>query len=48
MFLCVAQQNNPAVLKYVTLQKDFSHPSLVIYFFCNCAYKTKTGTAKLK
>ncbi len=31
--------------QYVTLQKYFSHPSLVIYFFCNPTHKTETGTA---
>jgi hypothetical protein len=29
----------------VTLQKYFSHPSLVIYFFFNLTHKTETGTA---
>jgi len=29
----------------VTLQKYFSHPSLVIHLFFNLAHKTKTGTA---
>jgi hypothetical protein len=31
--------------QYVTLQKYFSHPSLVIYFFSNPTHKTKTGTS---
>jgi hypothetical protein len=29
----------------VTLQKYFSHPSVVIYFFSNLTHKTETGTA---
>jgi hypothetical protein len=29
----------------MTLQKYFSHPSLVIYFFSNPIDKTRTGTA---
>ncbi len=29
----------------MTLQKYFSHPSLVIHFFCNPAKKTETGIA---
>jgi hypothetical protein len=29
----------------VTLQKYFSHPSLVIHLFFNLTHKTKTGTA---
>jgi hypothetical protein len=32
--------------QYVALQKYFSHPSLVIYFFfSNATHKTKTGIA---
>jgi len=31
--------------QYVTLQKYFSHPSLVISFFPTPPHKTKTGTA---
>jgi hypothetical protein len=34
--------------QYVTLQKCFSHPSLVIYFFGNPSCKTETGTANSK
>jgi hypothetical protein len=30
--------------QYVTLQKYFSHPSLVIYFLSNPTHKTKTRT----
>jgi hypothetical protein len=37
--LCVA------VLGNVTLQKYFSHPSLVIYFFATPPQKTELGTA---
>ncbi len=33
------------VLKYMTLQNYFSHPSLVIYFFATPPIKTETGTA---
>ncbi len=29
----------------MTLQKCFSHPSLVIHFFFNLTHKSKTGTA---
>jgi hypothetical protein len=32
-------------VQYVTLQKYFPHPSLVIYFFSNPTHKTKTGTS---
>jgi hypothetical protein len=31
--------------QYVTLDKYFSHPSLVIYFFSVPTHKTKAGTA---
>jgi hypothetical protein len=31
--------------QHVTLQKYFSHPNLVLYFFCNPTHKTETGTA---
>ncbi len=31
--------------QYVTLQKSFSHLTLVIYFYSNCTYTTKTRTA---
>jgi hypothetical protein len=31
----------------VTLQKYFSHPSLVIYFFFNLNHKTETETADI-
>ncbi len=34
--------------QYVTLQKCFSQPSLVIYFFSNPTYETKTGTANMR
>ncbi len=30
--------------QYVTLQKYFSHPSLVISCFCNPTHKSETGT----
>jgi len=33
----------PRGARYKTLQKYFSHPSLVIYFFLNPTHKTKTG-----
>jgi hypothetical protein len=32
--------------QYMTLQKYFSHPSLVICFYPTPTHKTKTGTAK--
>jgi aryl-alcohol dehydrogenase-like predicted oxidoreductase len=36
----------PSGAQYVTLQKYFSRPSLVIYFFCKpTTHRTKTGTA---
>jgi hypothetical protein len=35
----------PTSVQYVTLQRYFSHPSLVIYFFGNLAHKTETWTA---
>jgi hypothetical protein len=38
LFLCTCAQ-------YVTVQKHFSDPSLVIYIFSNPIHKTKTGTA---
>jgi hypothetical protein len=31
----------------VTLQKNFSHPSLVIYFFASPTHKTETGIANM-
>jgi hypothetical protein len=33
--------------QYVTLQKYFSQPSLVIYFFSNPTHKTKIGIARM-
>ncbi len=35
----------PSHAEYATLQKYFSHPSLVIYFFCNPTHYTQTEIA---
>jgi hypothetical protein len=48
-FLCLQQDSLIVFLctgaQYVTMQKYFSDPSLVIYFFSNPTHKTKIGTA---
>jgi hypothetical protein len=48
-FLCLQQDSLIVFLctgaQYVTVEKHFSDPSLVIYFFSNPTHKTKTGTA---
>jgi len=51
-YTCYTLRASPAVrsvcdtAQYVTLQTCFSHPSLVISFFCNLSLvKTETGTA---
>jgi hypothetical protein len=48
-FLCLQHDSLIVVLctsaQHATLQKYFSHPSLVIYFFSNPTHKTKIGTA---
>jgi hypothetical protein len=36
---------SPAMLSMLPLQKYFSHPSLVIYFFCNPTHDTQTEIA---
>ncbi len=38
-------KNIPNSVKDVALGKYFSHPSIIIYLFCNPTHKTKTKTA---
>ncbi len=38
---------SPAVISMRTLQKYFSHPSLVVYFFATPTHKTESGTANI-
>jgi hypothetical protein len=44
-WLWAFSKNISSGAQYVTLRKYFSHPSLVMYSFCNPTNKTETGTA---
>ncbi len=48
MCVCVAAASSNSIstsAQYVSLQKCYSLPSLVVYFLSNLTHKTKTGTA---
>jgi hypothetical protein len=45
MVLYLVNKSISSSAQYLTLQKHFSHPDLVIYLFPNPTHKTKTGTA---
>jgi len=44
-FLALLRPSPVVGAQYVSLQKHFSHPSFVIYFFFQPTHKTKTVTA---